>query len=50
VDARGPLDQRKFASLYGSLLRAGFSSDVIRAELKRVTKDDVPELPDPALE
>jgi len=46
--ARGPLDQRKIASLYASLLRAGFSSDVIRAELKRATKDQVPELPDPA--
>ena len=44
--ARGPLDQRKISSLYASLLRAGFSSDVIRAELKRATKDDVPELPD----
>lgn len=31
---RGPLDQRKLASLYRSLLRAGFSSDVIRAELR----------------
>ena len=42
---RSPLDQRKIASLYASLLRAGFSSDVIRAELKRATKDDAPELP-----
>lgn len=43
---RGPLDQRKMASLYASLLRAGFSSDVIRAELKRAAKDEVPDLPD----
>jgi len=43
--ARAPLDQRKIASLYASLLRAGFSSDVIRAELKRATKGDAPELP-----
>jgi len=43
---RGPLDQRKMASLYGSLLRAGFSSDVIRAELKRATKGEAPDLPD----
>jgi regulatory protein len=31
---RGPLDQRKLASLHRSLLRAGFSSDTIRAELR----------------
>jgi len=45
--ARGPLDQRKIASLYASLLRAGFSPDVIRAELKRASKDDMPDLPEP---
>jgi regulatory protein len=33
---RGPLEERKIASLYRSLLRAGFSSDVVRAELNRV--------------
>lgn len=43
---RGPLDRRKLASIYGSLLRAGFSSDVIRAELKQAARGDVPELPD----
>ncbi|HTR46732.1 MAG TPA: regulatory protein RecX [Verrucomicrobiae bacterium] len=42
---RGPIDQRKLASLYRSLLGAGFSADVIRAELKRVTRGD---LHDPA--
>lgn len=31
---RGPLDQRRVASLYGGLLRAGFSSEVVRAELR----------------
>jgi regulatory protein len=31
---RGPLDERKRASLYRSLLRAGFSSDTIRHELR----------------
>jgi regulatory protein len=31
---RGPLDQGKIAALYRSLLRAGFSADVIRAELR----------------
>lgn len=35
---RGPLDQRRLASLYGSLLRAGFPSDLIRRELRAVTK------------
>ncbi|HEV2205030.1 MAG TPA: regulatory protein RecX [Candidatus Acidoferrales bacterium] len=35
---RGPLDQRKIASLYRSLLRAGFSADVIRAELRAATR------------
>jgi len=38
------LDQKKIASLYRTLLRAGFSSDTIRAELKRATKEDVPEV------
>lgn len=40
----GPLDQRKLASLYRSLLRAGFSAEVIRAELRGVTRVDLPEL------
>lgn len=43
---RGKLDQRKIASLYRSLLRAGFSSDIIRAELRGVTHGDLPELPE----
>ena len=46
---RGPdtekmIDGRKLASLYRSLLRAGFSSDTIRRELKRATSDDIPEI------
>jgi regulatory protein len=45
---RGPLDQRKLASLYGSLLRAGFSADLIRAELHALTHRDVPDLADAA--
>lgn len=40
---RGPLDQRKIASAYRSLLRAGFSADVIRTELRKVSRGDVPE-------
>jgi regulatory protein len=34
---RGPLDQRRLASLYSSLLRAGFSSDIIRTEIRAAT-------------
>lgn len=33
-DVRGPLDEKKRASIYRSLLRAGFSADAIRAELR----------------
>lgn len=48
---RGALGQQKIASLYRSLLRAGFSSDVIRAELRGITHGDLPDPPDgPALE
>lgn len=43
---RGALGQRKLASLYRSLLRAGFSSDVIRTELRGITHGDLPDLPD----
>jgi regulatory protein len=42
--ARGPLDQRKLASIYGSLLRAGFSSDIIRTELRAFKHQPAPEL------
>jgi regulatory protein len=45
---RGALDERKIASLYRGLLRAGFSGDVIRTELRAATKaavDDLPEVP-----
>jgi regulatory protein len=45
---RGPLDQKKIASLYRNLLGAGFASDIIRAELKGITHGDLPELPDAA--
>ena len=31
---RGPLDERKRASIYGSLLRSGFSSDLIRKAMR----------------
>ena len=41
--SRGEIDDRKLASLYRSLLRSGFSADVIRRELKSLTRGDVPE-------
>jgi regulatory protein len=49
---RGPhtdksIDEKKIASLYRTLLRAGFSSDTIRRELKRATTEDVPEIDAP---
>jgi regulatory protein len=37
------IDERKIASIYGSLLRAGFPSDLIRRELKRFTREEVPD-------
>lgn len=48
---RGPLDQHKISSLYRSLLAAGFSADLIRAELRNTTRGDLPDLAEtPALE
>jgi len=46
---RGPdtskkIDEKKMASIYGSLLRAGFSADVVRRELQALVKEDVPEI------
>jgi len=43
---RGEIDERKIASLYRSLLRAGFPTDVIRRELRAITREDVPDIPD----
>src|SRR6202050_3906244 len=43
---RGALGQNKIASIYRSLLRAGFSSDIIRAELRGVTHGTLPEFTD----
>jgi regulatory protein len=40
---RGEIDERKVASMYRSLLRAGFSADVVRRELKTITREEVPE-------
>jgi regulatory protein len=40
---RGEITENKIASMYRSLLRAGFSADVVRRELKAVTRQEVPE-------
>jgi regulatory protein len=40
---RGEINENKMASMYRSLLRAGFSADVVRRELKAITREDVPE-------
>ena len=40
---RGEVDEKKMASIYGSLLRAGFPSDLVRRELQRMTREEVPE-------
>jgi len=40
---RGEITENKIASMYRSLLRAGFSADVVRRELKAVTRAEVPE-------
>ena len=40
---RGEIDEKKLASLYRSLLRSGFSADIIRRELHALTREDLPE-------
>jgi regulatory protein len=39
----GEINNKQIASIYGSLLRAGFPSDLIRRELKRATREEIPE-------
>jgi regulatory protein len=41
---RGEIDEKKSASLCRSLLAAGFPSDLIRRELRRLTQEEVPEV------
>jgi regulatory protein len=43
---RGPLDQRMKASIYNSLLRAGFSSETIRREMRAAANIAVEEIPE----
>ncbi len=40
---RGEIDEKKVASLYRSLLGAGFPAELIRRELHRMTHEEVPE-------
>jgi regulatory protein len=47
-DARKTVDDKKLASLYRSLLRSGFSADVIRRELKSFKRAELPEPDGPA--
>jgi regulatory protein len=42
--SRGEISDKKMASLYRSLLAAGFPSDVIRKELHRITREEVPDV------
>jgi len=39
---RGEIDERKIASVFRSLLRAGFPSEIVRSELRSVTREEVP--------
>jgi regulatory protein len=41
---QGEIDDNKIVSIYSSLLRAGFPSDLIRRELKRLTREEIPEV------
>lgn len=41
---RGEIDERRLASLYRSLLGAGFPADLIRKEIHRITREEVPEV------
>ncbi|MGB8473718.1 MAG: regulatory protein RecX [Candidatus Acidiferrum sp.] len=40
---RGEIDDNKMASMYRSLLRAGFSTDIVRRELEALTREEIPE-------
>jgi regulatory protein len=40
---RGEINEKKLASIYGSLLRAGFSADIVRRELRSITREDLPD-------
>jgi regulatory protein len=44
---RGEISENKMASMYRSLLRAGFSADVVRRELKALSSEEVPDAESP---
>jgi len=44
---RGEISDKKIASLYRSLIAAGFPSDAIRRELKSITHEELPVPDDP---
>lgn len=44
---RGEINDNKMASMYRSLLRAGFSADIVRRELKALTREEVPDAEPP---
>ena len=48
--AGAPLNEKKRASLYRSLLRAGFSTDVIRTELRLLGREGMADRSDPDIE
>ncbi|HMD43631.1 MAG TPA: regulatory protein RecX [Candidatus Acidoferrum sp.] len=41
---RGEISEKKIASLYRSLMAAGFAQDIIRKELLRITHEEVPDV------
>lgn len=43
--ARGPLDRKRLAALYRSLLRAGFPAELIRNELRKIAREGTAALP-----
>jgi len=47
---RGEISEKKFASIYRSLLAAGFPADLIRRELKFLTREELPEPDEPSAE
>jgi regulatory protein len=47
---RGPLDEKRKASIYRSLLRAGFSSETIRRELRAIANVSVDEFDESPVE
>ena len=42
-NSAGMVDDKKIASLYRSLLRAGFPADAVRRQLKSITSADLPD-------